>query len=121
MREVTVRTGSAERAHVPEYASRSCSCSCNRDTCVAGEPLAGAVPSHPILAVADPQGTSARCPYSVHSSHFPSGLCYVGAVASLSDLKSNNKKPVKFLNTLKYGICDFIVKTRKLKNFTDKG
>ena len=116
-REVRVRTGSAELAHEPEYASPSCWCSCNRDTCVVGELIAGGVPDLPITADADPRRTSSRCPYSVHSFHFLSVLCYDDAVASLSDLKGNITNPVKFLNTLKYVTSDFIVNNRKIKQF----
>lgn len=111
MREVRVRIESAERAHELECASPSCWCSCNRGTCVAGELVVGDVPAHPI-PVDDLQETSSRCPYLVHSFHCPSLLCYVGAAASLSDLKGNNKNRIKFLNTLKYGVNDFIVNNR---------
>ena len=98
-REVTVRTGSAGRVHAPEFASPSCWCSCNRGTCVVEGQIAGDVPAHPIPAVADPQETSSCCPYLGHSSRFLSVLCYVEAVASLSDLKGNIKTPIKFPNT----------------------
>jgi hypothetical protein len=107
---VRVRIESAEREHGPEYASPSCWCSCSRGTCAAGE-LPGGVPSR-LTPVDDLLGTSYRCPYVVHSFHCPSLLCYVDAAASLSDLKRNNKHPIKFLNTIKYGVGDFIVNHR---------